>query len=183
MTLEESILFPYLGKIKDPTIKEYVVKTFQHVPSYFWDLEASTGGKYHGGELLITHVQRCCQILVESVWKQTERVWDDKTRDISLAAMLLHDCWRCGYPGKENTGKGGKLYTSKDHAKVGGQMIREILGSSVEAEMIAQCVHYHYGPWGEDVDKYMTFKWVDPRCIIHTIDAHNAWNSNILLRS
>lgn len=179
-------LFSFLNRMQNQKIEEMTGEALAHFPDYFWVLPCSTSGKHHGGELLVEHVITCCNVLVNSVWKQVNDLWDPITKDLALSAMILHDGWRCGFPGREKF-LHGKLCTDNKHPEIGAETLRQIWSSSDNADedfanRISEMVEWHYGPWGvhkkEFLDSTNPLPWWDPRIMIHTIDAHNAWNSS-----
>lgn len=165
--------------IKSEHIRTLVLRAFIETPEYFWTIEASTGGKHHSPGKLVDHVIACCHILVENVFKQMDQAWDQRTKDIALAAMMLHDNWRCGYPGEENKSE-EKFHTHKEHAEIGGDILRKLFDTDKDGEMIAEAVAMHYGPWGSYKNEFLKLGVTDFRAQVHIIDAHQAWNSHYI---
>jgi hypothetical protein len=176
-------LSSFLPIIASDEIRNMTVEAFKQSPDYFWTLPCSVSGKYHGGESLVDHVATCCLVLTKSVWQQVGNLWNPTTKDLTLSAMLLHDCWRCGYPGKERR-YNGNIGTDSKHPEIGAEMLRGIWGPGEHADRIAEMVEWHYGPWGIHKTEFLSdqrpLPWWDPRIMIHTIDAHNAWNSQYI---
>ena len=192
-----SILYDYLKLINksNEDIKEFIIELFNETPDYFWTLLASTSKTHHGvSELLIDHVNQCCHIMAYKVWPQMQAYWDNRTKDLALAGMLVHDNWRCGYPGKESfytkdiiDSKGypkeilGTLMTNIEHAKIGGDIIDTKLNSKKYPEdfrIIADAVRYHYGPWGPNID-LSSIPYISPIIQVHNVDFHQTNNAEL----
>jgi hypothetical protein len=166
----------HLGMISSASVRAFAEFAVLRLPDYFWTLVASTSDKGHGkDETLVDHVLGCLYI-AEHVIQQFEGHWTQRQNDQLIAAVMLHDGWRCGEPGnerrftqKEIDESGGKysqemlgvLRTSNDHPEVG---FRQLLALSAEFNRIAienrtesispkdlqsilQGVRFHYGPW------------------------------------
>lgn len=93
-----------LKLIDNSGIRRIVETTLQFAPDYFWTAPSSSSGKYHpidelweGG--LVIHVKKAVKIGYDLC-----RAFDLSliNRDVVVAALILHDICKFGYP--ENTG-------------------------------------------------------------------------------
>ena len=107
--------------IKNEKIKEWTEEFLKEkAPDYFWEIEASSTGKYHpsyavekGG--LVKHTKVVFQIALDML---DNKVWgfSEQERDIILAAILLHDVMKRGVPETDHTVHNhGTLVSNKIH--------------------------------------------------------------------
>ena len=190
----------HLNLIKSSVTLEFTKFALLNVPEYFWTLMASTTNKHHGeGETLISHVQGCL-CLAEGVINQFERHWTDNQKDQLLAALILHDGWRCGEPGNERRftqedvdEKGyspemlGQIRTSRQHPEAGFQQLlllsiefnrlavqnkTNVIGAK-NLQPILKGVRYHYGPWTRtELKKPFSLSWPFDSVVVqvHNVD-------------
>ena len=111
---EKQLLYSKLELIKSKEIRAFVKVALDNAPGYFWNLKASTSGKYHHGESLVQHILYTIEYgqahLRMLVW-----YWDQETQDLFYAALFLHDIHRCGMDGREMTDEDGMLRTDPLH--------------------------------------------------------------------
>ncbi len=136
-----------LARINDDRIKKWTRKwLMKETPDYFWEIPASSTGKYHpryaaekGG--LVKHTKAAFQIalsmLDDGVWS-----FDDLERDIILSAILLHDTRKLGMPKQE--------YTVDEHPQLVADAIMEECKTGSIRSRIAQAIATHMGQWGEE---------------------------------
>jgi len=89
-----------VGLIKDPEIRDFVRKCIGKAPSYFWTIPSSSTGKYHpedergeGGSVL--HTRR--MVKVSDDLCRNFNI-NNTERDCVLAAAIMHDFCKNGYP-------------------------------------------------------------------------------------
>lgn len=136
-----------LNWIRDDKIMEWTKDWLQdQTPDYFWEIPASSTGKYHpnyttkkGG--LVLHTKAVFQIALDQL---DNKVWsfDKKERDIILSAILLHDTRKLGMP-KEK-------YTVSNHAVLVADAIRKECKSGSVRARIADAISTHMGQWNKD---------------------------------
>ena len=90
--------------IKDPEIKVFVYKCIDKAPSYFWKVPSSSTGKYHpedergeGGSVL--HTRRAVKV-ADDLCRNFNI--NGSERDCVLAAAIMHDFCKNGYPNDTN---------------------------------------------------------------------------------
>lgn len=197
--LKSSPLYVYVTDyIKCPDITEFIERLFSVTPEYFWVLPSSTSKCHHGtDELLVAHVEACCWIMVNKVWPQMNAYWSDRTKALALAGMLIHDNWRCGYPGEEKRYSKeiiasrsypseilDTLMTDQAHAIKGGKIVDTMTDPDdpEDFSVISDCVRYHYGPWGEEKIRLDEMPYTSPVIQVHNIDFHQTNNSEFRTR-
>lgn len=140
------------------------------LPDYFFEIEASSTGKFHpnfslGKGGLLRHTKAAVRIAYELLSdpcigdKYTQR-----EKDLMLIALIMHDGVKCGIP-KET-------YTRADHPLLVSNLIREnkdrIEASEDDIDFICKVIETHMGPWNthpytkEEIlpipkDKYQNF--------------------------
>lgn len=201
----------HLDMIKSVSIRtftEFIIKRF---PDYFWTLMASTSNMGHGkDETLVDHVQGCL-FAAEQVIKQFEGHWTSRQNDQLIAALIMHDGWRCGVPGNErryiqedidkSNGKIsqdllGKLRTARDHPEVGyvqtlilssefnRSVDNELRICSKDLQVILKGIRYHYGKWTQSKCKPFSLSWPYDSVVmqVHNIDYHQMVNAQYFTR-
>jgi len=134
-----------LKYIKDEKIRSSAKIMLDLLPNYFFEIEASSTGKYHpeftlGKRGLVRHVKAAVKIAQELfvIYK-----FDDETKDLILFALLIHDGLKKGL----NEGK----YTVHDHPILIGNYVRENKDKlSLTDEQIERVVGMdasHMGKW------------------------------------
>ena len=134
--------------IPDPAVKEWTLKYFKEtVPEYFWDVPASTSGKYHPPQAvtahgLIKHTLMALYNLLDIIrLDYAHKSWGitDRERSELVAAVLIHDTFKCGKPieGADMT-----KHTMNDHELIPLEFIPK------EFPIIYQGVAAHMGEWG-----------------------------------
>lgn len=157
-----------LSYINSDVIRAHVADFInQYVPDYFFEVAASSTGKYHpeyalgiGG--LLRHTQAAVRIAV-GMFAITN--YNSEDRDVIIAALILHD-----------TFKHGKLYqkyTCADHPVIAYRMVLEHMQDCPRYTDIADAIHSHMGQWNKD---YRTKREIMPKPstaigkFVHTCD-------------
>ncbi|MFA5048397.1 MAG: hypothetical protein WC516_05250 [Patescibacteria group bacterium] len=86
MTDEEKlkIFEKHLNMISSDVTKRFTEYCVLNLPEYFWEIPASTQGKYHGkDEKLTDHIQNCLR-LGERVILQFNNVWGHRDKSTNL---------------------------------------------------------------------------------------------------
>lgn len=145
-----------LKLIKNEKLRDWVADFLVNkVPDYFWEIPASSTGKYHpkfaqGRGGLVRHT-------IVAVWFATQMFdienFTDIEQDIIIASLILHDTYKHGVS-KEK-------YSVADHGPIAAAAIME----EVEEEKsirgyIAAAIASHMGKWNKD---YKNNKEVAPK--------------------
>ena len=141
-----------LGYIKNDRIRNSCLSMINVLPDYFFEIEASSTGKYHpsyalGKGGLVRHTKAAVRIaydLLSDACIGDKYTQDEK--DLMIMALLLHDGVKCGAP-KER-------YTRFDHPIMMADMLmdnEEIMELEVEEiEFLGDVIKTHMGPWTAD---------------------------------
>lgn len=138
-----------LGYIKNVDYVEDFKKLIELLPDYFFEVAASSTGKYHpsfslGDGGLLRHTKVAVRIAYELLSnpcigdKYTER-----EKDLMLIALTMHDGLKHGDP-KET-------YTRADHPLLVSKLIKEnkskLKMSEEDVAFICEVIEPHMGPW------------------------------------
>ena len=141
-----------INYIKNNKYKEEAKKLIELLPDYFFEIPASSTGKYHpnfaqGEGGLVRHTKvavRMCYELANNNSIGYSFTSDEK--DLMIIALIMHDGLKSGLP-KEK-------YTRVDHPILAANLIREnkenLKLTKGEIEFIAQAIETHMGEWNTD---------------------------------
>lgn len=148
----EEVFKVELGYINDERIRNACLEMIKLLPDYFFEIPASSTGKYHpnyalGDGGLLRHSKAAVRIGYELL--QDPSIGDKYSsleKDMMIMALLLHDGLKSGMP-KEK-------YTRFDHPLLICDYImdnEEVLGLEVgEIEFICDAIKTHMGVWTKD---------------------------------
>ncbi len=152
-------LIKCVESIKDVELREYITDLLNKIPAYFWEVPASSTGKYHpayalGKGGLVRHTRAAVQIALELFENKTVCNFNDLEKDIIIAALILHDTVKHGIPGGR--------YTVSNH----GMLVEVVAGYDVDSEKenetlatLFKAIRAHMGQWNHD---YRSGKKVAP---------------------
>jgi len=144
-----------LDYISDSKIRDFAEKTLLLLPDYFFNMAASTSGRYHpkfslGDGGLVRHTKVAVRIAVDIIGLEMMK-YSDIEKDIIVTSLLLHDGMKCG----EN-GTGTVLL----HPTIMADFINKNseINTLIDQEIIDKitgCISSHMGSWAYDYkDKY-----------------------------
>lgn len=141
-----------LDYIKSDWIRKLTEKVVNHIPDYFFEIPASSTGKYHpeyttGYAGLLRHVKAACKIANDVLNLKFHKEKDLQYKkyygcdvmysDFIIAALILHDCCKSGYPEKGR-------YTVHEHPLLAADLIRDSLEEELSfAELDNDEVYYN----------------------------------------
>jgi 23S rRNA maturation-related 3'-5' exoribonuclease YhaM len=148
----EEIFRIELGYIKSERIRNACIEMLKVLPEYFFEIEASSTGKYHpnyalGNGGLVRHTKAAVRIAYELLGDACigDKYTQDE-KDLMIMALILHDGVKSGVP-KEK-------YTRFDHPIMMGQMIMDNEDNMElemeEIEFLDDVIKTHMGPWTTD---------------------------------
>lgn len=151
-----------LEYIKNPKIREFTERVLLEVPEYFFNIPASSTGKYHssfslGDGGLVRHTQAAVRIAVDILSLEMFNKYCDDEKDIIISALILHDCAKKGIPETE--------YTVTEHPLIiaefiiGNPKLNSILDNETLQKLL-DCIRTHMGEFNKD---YKTKKNVLPK--------------------
>ena len=189
-----ALLQTEIDYIKSPRIKKACEEMIKLLPDYFFEIAASSTGKYHpeyalGEGGLLRHTKAAVRIAVEllsdpllsSKYKADEQ-------DLMIMGLILHDGLKLGIPREK--------YTRFDHPILMADYImdnEEKLGLEVdEIEFLCDVIKTHMGVWTTDYNgvevlekpttKYQSFVHMcdylaSRKCILLPFDSKNEINA------
>lgn len=148
----EDIFKVELGYIKSDRIRKSCLAMINLLPEYFFEIEASSTGKYHpkyalGKGGLVRHTKAAVRIAYDLLGDACigDKYTQDE-KDLMIMALILHDGVKSGVP-KER-------YTRFDHPIMMGQMIMDneenMELEMEEIEFLDDVIKTHMGPWTSD---------------------------------
>lgn len=153
-----------LSLISYEPLRNFVSLVLLYVPDYFFTVAASTSGKHHpqyalGEGGLLRHVQAAVTFAERMLGlEQNKSVFDEWSRDVIYASIILHDCWKCG---KTPEGENGEWRTTFLHPTIAAEEIGRIAANFhftnqqllAMIEEVQRAVASHMGQWNTD-EKY-----------------------------
>lgn len=141
-----------LNYIKNERIRKSCLEMIKILPDYFFEIEASSTGKYHpeyalGKGGLLRHTKAAVRIAFDLLSDPSigDKYTSDE-KDLMIMGLILHDGVKCGVP-KER-------YTRFDHPIMMAEMImdnEENLDLEMEEiEFVCDVIKTHMGPWTTD---------------------------------
>ena len=108
--------------IKNDKIREDLKYLVNNLPTYFFEIEASSTGKYHpkfasGEHGLVRHTKVAVRIAYELMNNPAITNFTNREKDLIILSLVLHDGIKCGNP-KEK-------YTRIDHPLLASSFIKE----------------------------------------------------------
>ena len=160
-----SVFQKELGYLQNPTIRQFAEAAIGLLPDYFFEVAASSTGKFHpsyalGNGGLVRHTKAAWKFADELLRLEMYAThYSQDERDLMVVALMLHDGWKHG---KEATA--GK-YTVAEHPTVCAEWIKKTpeLTAMLPAEQIdflCGCIASHMGEFCTD---YRTKKQILPK--------------------
>ena len=137
--------------IKDDKIRDDLKYLVSNLPDYFFEIEASSTGKYHpkfasGEHGLVRHTKVAVRIAYELMGNPALNNFTNREKDLILLALTLHDGLKCGNP-KER-------YTRFDHPLLASSFIKEhkdkLSLSDEDIDFVSSVISTHMGNWNTD---------------------------------
>ena len=154
--------------IKDSKKREDIKYLVSNLPDYFFEIPASSSGKYHpdfarSEHGLVKHTKVAVRMAKELFDNPVLNNFTDNEKDIMIMALILHDCLK--------SGKTKETHTRFDHPLLACEYIREnkdkISLTEEELDLITRVISSHMGIWNKDIngnevlpipkDKYQRF--------------------------
>src|SRR5574344_1061911 len=135
--------------IKNPKYKDSIKVLIDLLPDYFFEVPASSTGKYHpsfslGEAGLVRHVKVAVRIALELLNDESiGNVFNSDEKDLIIMALLLHDGLKSGLVKSE--------YTNFDHPILICNYIKENKAKTSltdgEITILTNMIESHMGPW------------------------------------
>jgi hypothetical protein len=137
--------FPEVELIEDDEIREATISAIgRGVPEYFWEVPATSSGRYHNPFARRRHGLWIHVKMVFTVYERFVRSFVEQgliteaEADAGRAAVLLHDMLKYGHGYDDGDG------TETNHDKLAGHWLKH---NSEVPEATVNAVKAHNGPW------------------------------------
>lgn len=157
-----------ISYIKNDRIKKSLITMLDKLPDYFYEVPASSTGKYHpdfslGKGGLLRHTKAAVRIAKELLDNESLNNFNQDEKDLIIFAITLHDGLKSGMVKSE--------YTLFEHPILMSNYLKEnkdnLELTDDELDLVCRCIETHMGPWtknykGDEVlsppkDKYQRF--------------------------
>lgn len=138
--------------IKNVKYKESLITLINLLPDYFFDVPASSTGKYHpkfalGDGGLVRHTKVAVRIGYELLNNNSiGNIFTSDEKDLILISLLLHDGLKSGIEQEK--------YTRFDHPLLASKFIRDnkekLVFNDKELDLICTNIESHMGQWNID---------------------------------
>ena len=140
-----------LQYIKNERIKESLINMINLLPDYFFEVAASSTGKYHpefslGEGGLIRHTKVAVRIAHELLENESLTNFTSDEKDLIVFALTLHDGLKSGLIKSE--------YTKIDHPLIMSKFLKDNKNNTNlkedEIQLVCNMIEKHMGPWTTD---------------------------------
>lgn len=140
-----------LNYIKNEEIKKSTMYMLEILPDYFFEIPASSTGKYHpkfasSTNGLVKHTKVAVRIAYELLNNPSLNKFNEREKDLIIMSIILHDGLKSGLE-KEK-------YTKVDHPLLIANYIKEnkerLFLNEDDIEKICSSISSHMGPWNTD---------------------------------
>lgn len=141
-----------LNYIVNEKFRELTKNLLNELPDYFWEVPASSTGKYHptyslGKGGLVRHTKAAVKIANSILNDADVYGWTQDDNDVAIAALLLHDGFKHGL----NHSK----YTVHEHPLIAADFVRSKLDTVIDSDLesryyydsVAKAIATHMGRW------------------------------------
>ena len=139
--------------IENDDMRKFALEAIKIIPPYFYEVAASSTGKYHPSYALgqgglyrhtlavVTFVNHMFSI---DCFKNR---WDSRGRDMIRIAAIMHDSFKSGTQEEYERNK----YTKHEHPIIAAVKVREFVGCNIitdnEILQISEIIASHMGQW------------------------------------
>ena len=144
--------YKVVNNFKNETLKEFAIYCADRLPKYFWEIPASTSGKYHpitdlGEGGLVRHSLMTYKVVTDLI-EMSDRELDTETKETLQFSALFHDCCKCG------TDENSIGHTSHEHPLIASRFLSTKYyefstrtNKKVNINAICSCIESHMGKW------------------------------------
>ena len=140
-----------LNFISDEKIRTFAETAISKLPDYFFDVAASSTGKYHpqyslgiGG--LVRHTKAAVKLANEVLALEHYNIFTKDEKDMIITSLILHDGWKHGV--LFNT------YTVAKHPIIASEWVLQDpdfnMITEEQKKFISDCIASHMGEWNVD---------------------------------
>ena len=154
-----------INYIKNKRIQNSLITMLDKLPDYFYEVPASSTGKYHpefslGKGGLVRHTKAAVRIAIELFNDESLNNFTDDEKDLIIMGLTLHDGLKSGFVKSE--------YTVFEHPILIANYIKEnkkdLELTDEEVDFVCDAIITHMGPWtnnykGEEILSPPTTKY------------------------
>ena len=150
--MKSDIFNTEINYIKNDKYKDNIKKLINMLPDYFFEVAASSTGKYHpsfalGNAGLVRHTKAAVKIAYEILSDDSlGNEFTDDEKDLMIISLILHDGLKHG--------KEEEKYTRFDHPILMAEFIKENKNKTTftdeEIDFIYKVISSHMGPWNRN---------------------------------
>lgn len=143
-----------INYIKNSSYKEDVSFLINSLPEYFFEIPASSTGKYHpsyalGNGGLLRHTKAAVRMAYELLTDPSiGDKYTDREKDLMILGIILHDGLKSGKEKSE--------YTKFEHPLLASNFIKEnkdnLKMNEEDMNFVCDVIESHMGPWNKDYD-------------------------------
>lgn len=162
-----------LALIKNETIKQFALNGIAILPDYFFEMPASTTGKYHpsyalGKGGLLRHTKAMVGIIIMLVGME---MWSmglsSDDIDLAIASAILHDGWKKGDATTKWTTKDHPLFAVRELKK--DDIASKILPDE-QFKIVCGCMESHMGQHWSPEDAFLPKPATKLEKLVHQAD-------------
>lgn len=165
-----------LEHIENETLKNAARTLIDRLPDYFFEIAASSTGKYHptytnGKGGLVRHTKAAVRIAITMLRLEMYASLA-QAKDYIIIALILHDGWKHGYLKEDGS---YNPYTRSEHPAICAEWIKQqtdLLPQSC-LDYIANLVLTHMGQWNMSYNSGACFApkpFTQDQCFVHLCD-------------
>lgn len=150
---EDTFMLEY-SYIKNNDYKEDIKFLVRNLPDYFFEVPASSTGKYHpkytlGDGGLVRHTKAAVRLAYELLNDPViGDKYTDREKDLMIMSLIIHDGLK--------SGREKSKYTKVEHPLLACDYIEENMDnlnmSDEDIEFMCNVISSHMGPWNKDFD-------------------------------
>lgn len=150
---EDTFILEY-SYIKNNDYKEDIKFLVRNLPDYFFEVPASSTGKYHpkytlGDGGLVRHTKAAVRLAYELLNDPViGDKYTDREKDLMIMSLIIHDGLK--------SGREKSKYTKVEHPLLACDYIEENMDnlnmSDEDIEFMCNVISSHMGPWNKDFD-------------------------------
>lgn len=138
--------------IEDEDIRRFTETALNNLPQYFFEVAASSTGKYHptyalGDGGLVRHTKAAVRFASHLFTiEQNKNAFSSTERSCAISAIILHDGWKHGDK--------GSAFTTHEHPVVcadwikNAECLNDIVNNGIR-DVVASAIASHMGEWNE----------------------------------
>lgn len=154
MYLKQKVFADELKLIQTPELKEFVSALVNELPDYFFEVAASSTGKYHsetclGAGGLVRHTKAAIMIAQDLFRDKVFNPFAQEEQDCIIIALMFHDGWKHGQADLNDANF--SKYTRFEHPIVAADNVEKAAKkcdiNQKYIDLITCAMRSHMGPW------------------------------------